>query len=85
VKGAKEGEEVLAVDAERQRTRAREEIDRLRTLLDEKEKELDDAISGVHAQKQRALAAEVAKAKAALERIPGMPPLDTRIARDWRG
>lgn len=71
VKEVKEKEHNLAVDAERKRKKAKEEIDKLRKLLDEKEKEIDHAITSVHTQRQHSLDAKVTKAKAALEKIPG--------------
>jgi len=71
VKEVKEKEHNLAVDAERKRKKAKEEIDKLRKLLDEKEKEIDHAITSAHTQRQHSLDAKVIKAKAALEKIPG--------------
>jgi hypothetical protein len=71
VKEVKEKEHNLALDAERKRKKAKEEIDKLRKLLDEKEKEIDHAITSAHTQRQHSLDAKVTKAKAALEKIPG--------------
>jgi len=71
IKDLVEKEVVLNEEAEKKRQESREFIQKLRKILDEKEKELDQSITNALNQRKSSLETQLKRAKASMEKIPG--------------
>jgi len=60
----------ITEDANRIRAQAKDELQKLRELLDQKEKEVEESISRIEERKKRHIQNEVEKAQENLDKIP---------------